>query len=131
MLCLHSKYFLEVISEVEKQSKVFNFTTYALEIPLPERLDTIIKSGYNTEKLMEIITRFIYNGGDFSLIKEQISDTNCYEILALADSIGMEDLSDSTAKFIGEQFINIDNCLKVYNDILIVKIFIFIYFYLN
>ena len=94
----------------------------SLEIPLTERLETTIKSGYNTEKLMEILMKYIYNGGDFSLTKDQISEINCFEIFSLANSIGMEDLSDSLANYIGEQFLNKDNCLKIYNDILNVKI---------
>lgn len=67
---------------------------------------------------MEIITKFIYNGGDFSSIKEQITETNCFEILSIANSIGMEELSDFIANHIGNQFLNKENCLKIYNDIL-------------
>jgi hypothetical protein len=103
---------------VEKKSKIFNFSTNSLEIPLTEKLETTIKSELNLEKLLQILIKYIYNSGDFSSIIDQISDKNCFEILSLANSIGMEEFSDSLADFIGENFLTKENCLKIYNDVL-------------
>lgn len=73
--------------------------------------------------------KYIYNSGDFNFIRDYLNEKNCLEILSISNSIGMEDFSDSLSNYIVDNFLNKDNCLKFYNDILnVIKFFCFILF---
>jgi len=127
LLCIHSKYFNEIISETEKLKNQLKIATDNIKIPLLEKIPTNFKSEINIDDEMNLILKYIYNNGDFTNILKEITPTNCLEILSLSKSLGIDKLSECLISFIIKNILTKENCLKLYIDSIKVNIY-FIYF---
>jgi len=114
-LCLHSKYFYEVITEIEK-AKLNNNNSDDLIIPLVNKIPTNINNEIIYDAEMDLILKFIYNNGDFSKISQEITVSNCFQIISLCKGLGIDSLADKISNHISSNFLKIENSLKFHLD---------------
>lgn len=115
MLCLYSRYFYEVISELDKEGKGTG-SAIELEIPLVDKIKTYFNSEINVDGEIDIILKFIYNNGDFSKILNQLSPNNCLELFSLCKSLGIELLNEKLSFYIIRDLLKKENSIKMYLD---------------
>jgi hypothetical protein len=77
------------------------------------------------DSVLPILLKYLYNNQDINKIFGEINNNNIYCLLALAHCVGAVRLSKQLEEIIAEQYLNNENCVRVYWEALMV----ILYFY--
>ena len=75
----------------------------------------------NDDETLDIILKFFYSNQNISSIQELLKSENIFNVLSFAHCLEIESLNKFLAEIIKNNFLNENNCTKVFYESLIVK----------
>lgn len=87
---------------------------------IPDKIDPKIYK-VDDNSLIPIILKYLYNNQEIERIRPELNFNNCFSLLSLSQAWGITSLHKSLGEYIVSNFLNNENCGKIYYESLVVR----------